>query len=108
MAKGQTEDVPDYSVVTPFARSENPGMPGPFPGRVVRVRSQNCVDEDTERIDVPTVTQMISRGISEVTGDRDDRDSWRRFFSSEDTVGIKVNSSGAPTKMISRPEVVAE
>lgn len=108
IAKGQAEDGPDYKVVTPFARSENPGMPGPYPGRVVRVRSQNCVEEAVERIDVPTVQQMMSRGMSELTGDRDHRDSWRRLFSSEDTVGIKVNSSGAPTKMNSRPEVVAE
>ncbi len=101
-------DVPDYKIVTSYPRSANPGMPGRYPGRVIRVRSDDCLDEATERVDAPTVREMISTGMSALTGDRDHRDSWRRFFSSSDTVGIKVNSSGAPTNMNSRPEVVAE
>jgi uncharacterized protein (DUF362 family) len=82
-------------------------MPGPYPGRVVTVHAPECIDEITERVDVPTVQQMIARGMSSLTGDRDARDSWARFFTAEDVVGIKVNSSGAPGAM-SMPEVVAE
>jgi hypothetical protein len=29
---------PDYRVVSPFAPAATPGMPGPWPGRVVSVR----------------------------------------------------------------------
>jgi uncharacterized protein (DUF362 family) len=100
-------EIPEYRVVTPYPRSEKPGMPGPYPGRVVRVRSENCIDEATERIDIPTIQEMIARGMSSLTGDADARDSWRRFFNSSDTVGVKINSSGAPA-VCSRPEVVTE
>ena len=82
-------------------------MPGPYPGRVVTVHAPGCIDEATEQVDVPTVQQMIARGMTTLTGDRDARDSWARFFTAEDVVGIKVNSSGAPGAM-SMPEVVAE
>jgi hypothetical protein len=50
---------------------------------------------------------MIARGMSALTGDRDPRDSWARFFDADDFVGIKVNASGAPGAM-SMPDVVAE
>ena len=82
-------------------------MPGPYPGRVITVHAPACIDEATEQVDVPTVQQMIARGMTSLTGDRDPRDSWARFFSAQDVVGIKVNSSGAPGAM-SMPEVVAE
>jgi hypothetical protein len=82
-------------------------MPGIFPGRVVTVHAPGCIDEVTEAVDVPTVRTMIARGMSALTGDRDPRDSWARFFDADDFVGIKVNASGAPGAM-SMPDVVAE
>ena len=82
-------------------------MPGMFPGRVVTVHAPGCIDEVTEAVDVPTVRTMIARGMSALTGDRDPRDSWARFFDADDFVGIKVNASGAPGAM-SMPDVVAE
>ena len=82
-------------------------MPGPYPGRVVTVHSPNCIDEATEKVDVPTVQAMIARGMTTLTGDKDPRDSWARFFNAQDFVGIKINCSGAPGAM-SMPEVVAE
>ena len=82
-------------------------MPGPYPGRVVTVHSPKCIDEVTEKVDVPTVQAMIARGMTTLTGDKDPRDSWARFFNAQDFVGIKVNASGAPGAM-SMPEVVAE
>ena len=50
---------------------------------------------------------MIARGMTTLTGDKDARDSWARFFNAQDFVGIKINCSGAPGAM-SMPEVVAE
>jgi hypothetical protein len=82
-------------------------MPGIFPGRVVTVHAPGCIEEVTEAVDVPTVRTMIARGMSALTGDRDPRDSWARFFDADDFVGIKVNASGAPGAM-SMPDVVAE
>ena len=101
-----TRPIPKYRIVTKY-KAGRPGMPGPYPGRVVTVHSPACIDEATERVDVPTVRTMIARGITSLTGDRDPRDSWARFFNSDDFVGIKVNASGAPGAM-SMPEVVAE
>jgi uncharacterized protein (DUF362 family) len=99
--------IPDYRVVTRFKPWAQPGMPGMFPGRVVTVHSPKCIDEATEKVDVPTVKEMIARGMSALTGDKDPRDSWRRFFDASDFVGIKINCSGAPGAM-SMPDVVAE
>jgi uncharacterized protein (DUF362 family) len=100
--------VPDYRVVTPYRLPRRgAGMPGPYPGRVITVHAAGCIDETTERVDVATVQQMIARGMTALTGDRDPRDSWARFFDAQDVVGIKVNTSGAPGAM-SMPEVVAE
>ena len=82
-------------------------MPGKYPGRVVTLHSDRVIDENTEKVDVPTVKEMIARGMTELTGDRDSRDSWNKFFDSSDVVGIKVNCSGAPGAM-SMPDVVAE
>jgi uncharacterized protein (DUF362 family) len=73
----------------------------------VTVHAAKSVDEVTERVDVPTVREMIARGMTSLTGDRDPRDSWARFFDAQDFVGIKVNGSGAPGAM-SMPDIVAE
>jgi uncharacterized protein (DUF362 family) len=102
-----TRPIPAYRVVTRFKPSAKPGMPGMYPGRVVTVHAPKCIDEATENVDVPTVKEMIARGMSALTGDKDPRDSWGRFFDANDFVGIKINCSGAPGAM-SMPDVVAE
>src|SRR4051794_16288191 len=99
--------IPDYRVVTKYQPAAQSGMPGPYPGRVVTVHSPKCIDEATEKVDVPTVKEMIARGMTTLTGDKDPRDSWARFLNDQDFVGIKINCSGAPGAM-SMPDVVAE
>jgi uncharacterized protein (DUF362 family) len=49
---------------------------------------------------------MLSRGIRELTGASNDHDAWSHFISPSDTVGIKVNCSGAP-EINSNPELVS-
>jgi uncharacterized protein (DUF362 family) len=107
LAALQPRPVPHYQIVTNHKPAAKPGMPGPYPGRVVTVHSPKVIDEATEKVDVSTVQSMIARGMSTLTGDKDPRDSWARFFDAHDFVGIKVNASGAPGAM-STPEVVAE
>src|SRR6185436_19189091 len=106
LATLQPRPIPDYRVVTNHKPVPG-GLPGRYPGRVVTVHSPQCIDEVTEKVDVPSVRTMIARGMSTLTGDKDPRDSWARFFDAQDFVGIKVNASGAPGAM-SMPEVVAE
>jgi len=101
------EDLPKYRVVSRFPPSAHPGMPGPYPGQVARVHAAKCIDEQSEKVDATVVREMIAQGMCAITGDKDARDSWARFFTPSDVVGIKVNCSGAPGIM-STPEVVAE
>jgi uncharacterized protein (DUF362 family) len=99
--------IPDYQVVTRYKPAAERGMPGRYPGRVITVHSPKCIDEVTEKVDVPTVKAMIAQGMTALTGDKDPRDSWARFFNADDFVGIKINCSGAPGAM-SMPDIVAE
>ena len=39
------EAVPAYRVVSRYAPATMPGMPGPWPGRVVSLRSPRCLDD---------------------------------------------------------------
>ena len=38
-----------YKVVTPFKPAAKPGMPGPYPGRVIRIHSANSINTETDR-----------------------------------------------------------
>jgi len=96
---------PKYKVVTPFKPSAHPGMPGPFPGQVVKVHSEKSLDTTTDTADPAVVKQMVSAGMKSLTGDANEADAWRRFISPTDVVGIKVNCSGAP-RICSAPELV--
>lgn len=98
---------PQYKIVSAFPPAPQPGMPGLYPGAVVEVHSEKSIDADSEKVDASVVAEMMARGMRALTGERDTRSAWRRFFEPADVVGIKVNCSGAPNIM-SSPEVVAE
>lgn len=100
-------EIPEYRVHSKYPASPVNGLPGPYAGHVVRVKSARSVDEKTNKIDAAVVREMMDRGMRALTGDKDVRDSWARFFNAQDCVGIKINSSGAPGIM-SAPEVVTE
>jgi uncharacterized protein (DUF362 family) len=100
-------DLPKYKIVSSYKSAAAPGMPGRYPGSVVRVHSENAIDTATEKISAPVIQQMIAQGMRGLTGAADARDAWRSFFEPSDVVGIKVNCSGAPGVM-SSPEVVTE
>lgn len=104
-ARAAIDTPPTYKVVTRFKPSQHPGMPGAYPGKVIRIHAGNSIDEATERVNEPVLHDMMSRGICSLTGEKTERDAWARFFDSKDVVGIKVNCSGAPNIM-STPEVV--
>src|SRR5262245_43050864 len=83
-------DLPKLRIVSSYAPSATPGMPGPFPGRVVAVKSERCVDTSTNTANAEVVREMMSRGMQSLTSSKTDADAWRRFFSPTDVVGIKV------------------
>src|SRR5215475_14020096 len=103
----ESEGIPKYKVVTPYKRAALPGMPGPYPGKVVSVKSAKCLSEDGLKIDGEVVREMMERGMRAMTGDARAIDSWRRFFTPEDVVGVKVNAGGRPW-VVSSHEIVAE
>src|SRR5262249_1103 len=103
----ESTDIPKYKIVTPYKPAGAPGIPGPYPGKVISVKSAKCVSEDGLKIDGEVVREMMERGMRALTGDAKTIDSWRRFFSAEDVVGIKVNAGGRPWVVSSR-EIVAE
>jgi len=99
------EAVPTYKIVSRFQPAAHPGMPGPYPGRVIRVHSEKSLDTEHDAVNLDVVRHMLSAGMKSLTGDTADRDAWSRFISPQDVVGIKVNCSGAP-RICSAPEVV--
>jgi uncharacterized protein (DUF362 family) len=103
---GSPVDEPVYRVVSPHKPAAKPGMPGPYPGQVVRVHAADSIDVESERVNRDVVKRMLSSGMKALTGDTRDEDAWARFISPKDVVGIKVNCSGAP-RVNSIPEVVA-
>lgn len=69
-----------------------PGMPGPFPGRVVAVEHPGSIVSNTYQSE--PVRQMMRKGVSELTGAPGWIDGWRTLFEKGDVVGIKVSPVG--------------
>jgi hypothetical protein len=99
--------LPPLKVVTRYAAAAQPGMPGPYPGRVVVVKSDKSVDTASGAANGEVVREMMAQGMRTLTGARDTAGAWRRFFTPADVVGIKVNCGGYP-HVISAYEIVAE
>lgn len=68
------------------------GIPGPYPGRVVAVRSENSIFSGAYQPAV--IKNMMHKGMLELTGAPAWSDAWRVFFEKGDTVGIKVSPVG--------------
>ena len=68
-------------------------IPGPFPGRVVKVTDPASLDK--KRFDAAVVRAMIEKGITGLTG-KSMKESFGLLFTPEDVVGLKVNPVGAP------------
>ncbi len=71
-----------------------PGIPGPYPGRVVAVRHPAAILNN--QYQPAAVGQMIERGLTELTHAGSVVESLREFFEPGDVVGIKVNGVGRP------------
>ena len=99
--------VPGVRVMSAYKPAPTPGMPGPYPGRVVSVRSDRSIDTATGAANDEAVREMMARGMRALTGAATTTEAWRRFFDPADRVGIKVNCGGYPY-CISAYEIVAE
>jgi hypothetical protein len=103
----RSEPLPALRPVSRYAAAANPGMPGPYPGHVVAVKSDRSVDTSTGAADDKTVREMMARGMRALTGAATTSDAWRKFVTPSDVVGVKVNCGGYP-HCISAYEIVAE
>src|SRR5262245_11288415 len=61
-------ELPALRVVSRYRASAAPGMPGPYPGLVVSVRSDGCVDTSTGAAKDEVVREMMARGMRALTG----------------------------------------
>ena len=100
-------ELPKYRIVSNYKPVGGLGMPGPYPGKVVTTQSSRSINPETEVVDATVVREMMRQAMMELTGDKDVRDSWRRFIDPRDVVGIKLNCSGAP-QICSHPVVIGE
>ncbi|OFV80396.1 MAG: hypothetical protein A2Y78_04685 [Acidobacteria bacterium RBG_13_68_16] len=92
-----TTNIADFLKVPKTSHS----LPGPFPGRVVKVTDpRSLVDE---RVDGKVVAEMVERGIRTLTG-TSMKKSFRMFFTRDDVVGLKVNPVGPPL-ISTKPEI---
>ena len=103
----RTSGLPAVRVVSSYKPAATPGMPGPYPGRVVAVTSEKSVDTATGAANADIVREMMARGMRTLTGAATTTDAWRKLFDPADRVGIKVNCGGYP-HCISAYEIVAE
>ncbi len=99
--------LPALRAVSRYAPAAVPGMPGPYPGRVISVRSDKCVETTTNAANDEVVREMMAQGMRALTGASTTADAWRKWFVPADIVGIKVNCGGYP-HVISAYEIVAE
>src|SRR5262245_59611729 len=106
-AEWKSRKIPEHKAVTPYQPAATPGMPGPYRGQVVSIKSENCLSKDGLQINAEIVREMMERGMRELTGERHVLDAWRQFIRLDDIVGIKVNVVGRPW-CVSSHAVVAE
>ena len=68
-------ELPKYRIVTNYKPVGGLGMPGPYPGKVVTTQSSRSINPETEAVDAAVVREMLRRAMTEMTGDKDVRDS---------------------------------
>jgi hypothetical protein len=92
-----TTNIADFQKVPKTPRS----LPGPFPGKVVKVTDPRSLAKDT--FDAHVIGEMVIKGITTLTG-KNPHDSFRLLIDPHDVVGLKVNPVGPPL-INTRPEV---
>lgn len=74
------------------AATAKPGMPGPFPGRVIAVEHPGCLVNNSYQAE--PIRLMMQKGMMELTKAPSWNDAWKMMFQKGDVVGIKVSPVG--------------
>jgi uncharacterized protein (DUF362 family) len=83
----------------------SPGLPGPYPGRVVEVRNPAMLRGGQK--DRTAIGTTLNRGLTALTGTDHPVEAWRTFVQPGEAVGIKVVPNGYPGAHTS-PELILE
>ena len=84
------------------------GMPGAFPGRVVSLHSARSIDEATIQVNPEAVREMISRGMTALTGDEDGGGCLAPLHLRREMWWASRSTAPARRKVCSDPESSAE
>src|SRR5204862_6733426 len=68
--------LPPLKVVSAYPAASAPGMPGPYPGRVVAVKSDRSVDVASGQANDDVVREMMAQGMRALTGASTAPDAW--------------------------------
>ncbi len=88
-----------------FAAGSTLPVAGRKTSRVVTVRNSAVLSENN-LVTSPIADQMVTAGISRLTGESGADAAWKKLFRPDDVVGIKVNSMGG-TLSATHPGLVA-
>jgi uncharacterized protein (DUF362 family) len=61
--------------------------------KVVLVRHPKVIDP-SGKVQAPLLQTMLDEAMTSFTGENSTTDAWRRFFSPEDVIGLKINAIG--------------
>jgi len=64
-------------------------MPGKYPGKVVKILNANSVTEGKPNEEA--VYKMLEEGMLKLTKEKNIRKAWRKFVTTKDIIGLKVN-----------------
>lgn len=71
-----------------YPRNEK-SMPGKYPGKVIKVVNEKSVVDNQIQEDI--ASQMIEKGLLQLTGESDINKAWQHFVGSDEVIGLKVN-----------------
>jgi hypothetical protein len=94
-----------YSGASAETKKTAYALPGPYRGKVVEVFHPASVAEG--KINQDAVRSMMSRGMCELTGAKDEAAAWKKFFKRGDVVAVKGSGVGEPLS-ISQHETLKE
>lgn len=83
----------------------NSTSPTPAKSRVILVRDATAVS--TFNVDAVKVRAMVAAGLTALTGESNGAAAWRHFVSSNDVVGIKIDTQCGPLQSTRRAVVEA-
>ncbi len=94
LASDDTKPKTNIEEALKYPRTQN-SLPGKYPGKVVRVNNPKAIVD--EKISEDAVYQMVAAGMLSLTGEKNIKNAYHKFFSDTDRIGLKVNPVAGPS-----------